>query len=85
MNRNEKAFHDWWCNPKRPNVCDISPHDVCKMAFVAGQKSIPTSPQMRKALEDLLGMLDDFDAGFQGFEEVNQAENILGIPISNPQ
>ena len=75
-------FDRWWEDPKRPILTTISIYDVAKLAFNAGRKSVPKSKVLKKALGDLLDLLDDWDAGFDGFGEVNKAEKVLGRSLS---
>lgn len=46
------------------------------------QKKPSKERALRKALVDLLDMLVEWDGGFDGFHAVNQAERLLGRPVS---
>lgn len=81
----KKSFDRWWEDPSRPGLHMISIYDIAKIAFNAGRKSVPSNKRVRKALAGLLDLLDDWDAGFDGFGEVNAAERVLGRRVSNPR
>jgi len=83
------VYVDKWSVGINPDVYvyDTSTfEDVCQIGGgeleerLANARLIAQAPQLREALADLLAMLGD--AGFDGFQAVNQAEALLGIEIS---
>ena len=78
------GFQKWWLsrNEIELDFAFLCPHDVAKVAFEAGVKSVPAAPELRRAAENLLDMLSEFDAGFDGHGEVVAMEKLLGRPIS---
>lgn len=73
----KSAFDLWWENARRPNVVDVTPYEAAKLAFEAGRASVPKSSKLRKALAGLLEMLEDWNAGFDGFGEVEAAKKAI--------
>jgi len=81
--KRKTPFDKWWLDsrnwlgPLDPRKTDFSPYSIAKLSFETGRKSVPTSKRLRKALENLLNLLEDWDAGFDGLGEVNDAERTL--------
>lgn len=81
---NKSAFEKWWLESRNgPHLGDFTPYEVARIAFQAGRKSVPSTPKLKRAAENLLDMLSDFDAGFDGFGEVNEVEKLLGRQPTN--
>ncbi len=85
--KSHTAFDQWWSSQTRHGMDPSrqSPYDIAKLAFAAGRASVPKAPKLQKALTGLLDLLEDWNAGFEGFGEVNAAEAAIGRKLSSTE